>query len=98
MGIHANTVQYRLRKINEVLGADITGNRVIPGLTIALALERMGIRVITFPSSVMVPEETGSMPVIASAIWVWPFPDTPAIAKISPERIEKDTSLTTGKW
>ena len=41
MGIHANTVQYRLRKINEVLGADITGNRVIPGLTIALALERM---------------------------------------------------------
>ena len=41
MGIHANTVQYRLRRINEVLGADITGNRVIPGLTIALALDRM---------------------------------------------------------
>lgn len=41
MGIHANTVQYRLRKINEVLGADITGNRVVPGLTIALALDRM---------------------------------------------------------
>ncbi len=41
MGIHTNTVQYRLRKINEILGAEITGNRVIPGLTIALALRRM---------------------------------------------------------
>ena len=41
MGIHTNTVQYRLKKINEVLGADITGNRVIPGLTIALALQRL---------------------------------------------------------
>ena len=41
MGIHTNTVQYRLKKINEILGAEITGNRVIPGLTIALALRRM---------------------------------------------------------
>lgn len=41
MGIHTNTVQYRLKKINEVLGAEITGNRVIPGLTIALALQRI---------------------------------------------------------
>jgi len=41
MGIHTNTVQYRLKKINEILGADITGNRVIPGLTIALALQRL---------------------------------------------------------
>lgn len=41
MGIHANTVQYRLKKINEVLGVEITGNRVIPGLTIALALQRL---------------------------------------------------------
>ncbi|MBQ1959840.1 MAG: PucR family transcriptional regulator [Firmicutes bacterium] len=41
MGIHTNTVQYRLKKINELLGAEITGNRVIPGLTIALALRRM---------------------------------------------------------
>lgn len=41
MGIHTNTVQYRLKKINEVLGAEITGNRVIPGLTIALALRRL---------------------------------------------------------
>ncbi len=41
MGIHTNTVQYRLKKINEVLGAEITGNRVIPGLTIALALQRL---------------------------------------------------------
>lgn len=41
MGIHTNTVQYRLKKINEVLGVEITGNRVIPGLTIALALRRL---------------------------------------------------------
>ena len=41
MGIHTNTVQYRLKKINEILGAEITGNRVIPGLTIALALRRL---------------------------------------------------------
>lgn len=41
MGIHTNTVQYRLKKINEILAAEITGNRVIPGLTIALALRRM---------------------------------------------------------
>jgi hypothetical protein len=41
MNIHTNTVQYRLKKINEILGAEITGNRVIPGLTIALALQRL---------------------------------------------------------
>lgn len=41
MGIHANTVQYRLKRLNEVLGAEITGNRVIPGLTMALALKRL---------------------------------------------------------
>jgi DNA-binding PucR family transcriptional regulator len=39
--VHTNTVQYRLKKINEILGAELTGNRVIPGLTIALALRRM---------------------------------------------------------
>lgn len=41
LGIHANTVQYRLKRINEVLGVEITGNRVLPGLTIALALKRL---------------------------------------------------------
>jgi len=41
MGIHTNTVQYRLKRINDMLGVEITGNRVIPGLTIALALERL---------------------------------------------------------
>ena len=41
MGIHTNTVQYRLKKINEMLGVEITGNRVIPGLTMALALKRL---------------------------------------------------------
>lgn len=41
MEVHTNTVQYRLKKISEILGAEITGNRVIPGLTIALALKRL---------------------------------------------------------
>ncbi|MCQ2554404.1 MAG: helix-turn-helix domain-containing protein [Clostridia bacterium] len=41
LGIHANTVQYRLKKINDILGVEITGNRVIPGLTLALALRRL---------------------------------------------------------
>lgn len=41
MSIHTNTVQYRLKRINDVLGVEITGNRVIPGLTIALALKRL---------------------------------------------------------
>jgi len=39
--IHNNTVQYRLRKANEILGAEMTANRVIPGLTLALALKRL---------------------------------------------------------
>ena len=41
MNIHNNTVQYRLKRINELLGAEITGNWIIPGLTIALALRRL---------------------------------------------------------
>jgi sugar diacid utilization regulator len=41
MNIHTNTVQYRLKKISDLLGAEITANRVIPGLTIALALKRL---------------------------------------------------------
>lgn len=41
MDIHPNTVQYRLKKINEALGVEITGNRVIPGLTVSLALNRL---------------------------------------------------------
>ena len=41
MNIHNNTVQYRLKRINEILGAELTGNRIIPGLTMALALRRM---------------------------------------------------------
>ena len=41
MNIHNNTVQYRLRKANEILGAEMTANRVIPGLTMALALKRL---------------------------------------------------------
>ena len=41
MTIHNNTVQYRLRKANDILGAEMTANRVIPGLTMALALKRL---------------------------------------------------------
>ena len=41
MRIHNNTVQYRLKRINEILGAEMTGNRIIPGLTMALALRRL---------------------------------------------------------
>ncbi|MGI6766568.1 MAG: PucR family transcriptional regulator [Lentihominibacter sp.] len=41
MDVHTNTIQYRLKKINEMLGVEITGNRVIPGLTVALALKRL---------------------------------------------------------
>lgn len=41
MNVHNNTVQYRLRKANEILGAEMTANRVIPGLTMALALKRL---------------------------------------------------------
>jgi len=41
MNIHTNTVQYRLKRIKDVLGVEITGNRVVPGLTIALALKRL---------------------------------------------------------
>ena len=39
--LEVHTNQYRLKKINEILGVEITGNRVIPGLTVALALRRM---------------------------------------------------------
>ena len=41
MGIHNNTVQYRLKKANDILGAEMTANRIIPGLTMALAIRRL---------------------------------------------------------
>lgn len=41
MSIHNNTVQYRLKKANEILGAEMTANRIIPGLTMALAIKRL---------------------------------------------------------
>ncbi len=41
MNIHVNTVQYRLKKVNELLGVEVTGNRVVPGLTVSLALKRL---------------------------------------------------------
>ena len=41
MDVHTNTVQYRLKKINEILGVEVTGSRTTPGLTLALALKRL---------------------------------------------------------
>lgn len=41
MKVHNNTVQYRLKKVNEILGVDITVNRVVPSLTMALAIKRL---------------------------------------------------------
>ena len=41
MDVHTNTVQYRLKKINEILGVEVTGSRTMPGLTMALALKRL---------------------------------------------------------
>ena len=41
MTIHNNTLQYRLKKANDILGAEMTANRIIPGLTMALAIRRL---------------------------------------------------------
>lgn len=41
MNVHANTVQYRVKKIGEMLAGDFMVNRALPGLTIALALKRL---------------------------------------------------------
>lgn len=41
MKVHTNTIQYRLKRIKEILGVDITGGSVFPGLTMALAIERI---------------------------------------------------------
>lgn len=48
MEIHTNTVQYRLKRIKEILGVDITGNTVVPGLMIALAIARIEKKVKSF--------------------------------------------------
>ncbi len=39
--IHANTVQYRLKRADDLLGAEISTNRIVPSLTVALALRRL---------------------------------------------------------
>ena len=41
MDLHTNTIQYRLKRIREILGVDIMKATVIPGLVIALAMERI---------------------------------------------------------
>ena len=51
----------------------------------------------SFPFRMTFPSEIFTSPAIASAISICPFPATPAIAKISPLRMEKLTFLTTEK-
>jgi len=41
MNIHTNTVQYRLKRIKELLQADMMGTTIMPGLTVSLAIERI---------------------------------------------------------
>jgi len=41
MGVHSNTVQYRLKKIKELLGVDITATTIVPGLMSAMAILRI---------------------------------------------------------
>lgn len=48
MGIHSNTVQYRLKRIKEILKVDITGNTIVPGLMMALAVARIEKEVHSF--------------------------------------------------
>ncbi len=48
LGVHANTVQYRIKNIRDLLGVDITGNTIVPGLMIALAVSRIEKEVKSF--------------------------------------------------
>ncbi len=41
MGVHSNTIQYRLKKIREILGVDITATTIVPGLMTAMAILRI---------------------------------------------------------
>ena len=43
MSLHTNTIQYRLKRIKEILGVDIMETTIVPSLVIALALERIEI-------------------------------------------------------
>ena len=48
MKVHSNTVQYRIKRIREILGVDITGNTIIPGIMTALAVSRIEKEVKSF--------------------------------------------------
>ncbi len=48
MKIHSNTVQYRIKRIREILGVDITGNTIVPGIMTALAIARIEKEVKSF--------------------------------------------------
>ncbi len=41
LDVHHNTVQYRIKRMRDILGVDITDGRVSPSLMIAVALSRM---------------------------------------------------------
>ena len=48
MDIHANTVQYRLKRIKDALGVDITETSIVPGLMMSLAVSRVEKEVRSF--------------------------------------------------
>lgn len=48
LDIHVNTVQYRLKRIREILDADISDTAVVPGLMMALAVSRLSKEVKSF--------------------------------------------------
>jgi len=41
MDVHSNTIQYRLKRIREILGLDITATTIVPGLMMAMAISRI---------------------------------------------------------
>ena len=41
MSVHSNTIQYRLKRIREILGVDITATTIVPGLMTAMAILRI---------------------------------------------------------
>ncbi len=48
MGIHANTIQYRIKRIKDILGVDITSYSIVPGLRLALSVGRIEKEVRSF--------------------------------------------------
>lgn len=41
LNMHTNTIQYRMKRISDILGVEITASRAIPGITTATAIRRL---------------------------------------------------------